>query len=79
MEHLKRVDRHSTAEERFDFHDLFLKVLSQAGSVLKGEVYSLLPATRWIDRGKLRLDDEPYKSMHERQSAHDHIIHLRTE
>lgn len=79
MKHLKRVNRHSTAEERFDFHDPFLKALSHAGSFLKGEAYILLPATRRIDRGRLRPDDEPYISMHERQSAHDRIIHLRTE
>ncbi|KAL3904116.1 MAG: hypothetical protein SGPRY_011409 [Prymnesium sp.] len=54
VEHLKRVTRHTTVEEQYDFlehcHELFLTALAKAGSFLRGELYSLLPATRRIHR-----------------------------
>lgn len=83
VEHLKRVTRHATVEERYEFlehcHSLFVTALLKVGGFLRGEVYSLLPAMRSINRGVLRLDDEPYTSMHERQAAHERVLQLRTE
>lgn len=83
IEHLKRVTKLPTIEERYEHldhcHELYTKALSRAGSFLKGEIFSLLPATRSIDRGVLRTDEEPYTSLFERQSAHNRLMELRSE
>lgn len=63
MRHLKRAPKLPTVEERYKHfnhcHDLHEKALVKAGAFLKGEVFSLLPATKSINRGVLRLDEEP--------------------
>lgn len=83
LEHLRRVSKLATMEERYEHldhcHELYVKALSKAGAFLKGEVFSLLPATRNIDRGVLRLDEEPYVSLRERQAAHGRLMELRAE
>lgn len=83
IEHLKRAAKLPTVEERYGHlehcHGLYRKALARAGAFLRGEVYSLLPATRSIDRGVLRNDEEPMTSLVERQAAHNRLIALRTE
>lgn len=83
LANLKRVSRQSTTEERYEFldhyHGLFETALSKVGTCLKSEVFGLLPATKRIDRGVLRPDNEPFASMREKQATHDRLVQLRTE
>lgn len=83
VNHLKRAAKLPTIEERYEHldhcHDLYHKALVKAGAFLRGEVFSLLPANRSINRGILRPDEEPLTSLYERESAHNKLIALRTE
>ena len=81
IEHLKTVSSYDSEAERFDHldhcHESFSLALRKVSEAVGSVVFSQLPAGKSFARGVLWPDDEPLKTMREREQARLEVMNLR--